>query len=148
MSIYLVSIVCQVEDYQNILKLSSRPLAFTSFEVFVKSKKRSGTSFPASFSAWLLRKNIFLVTFYYLIKFHCLVAFTLWEIAQYVYCNCLLTRLWRHKFLKLTLSFLSSRFFFIVKTSGHKISEQRKSPTLTSQKKLLIPKICDLFQLY
>ena len=121
LSIYLVSIVCQVEDYQNILKLSSRPLTFTSFEVFVKSKKRSGTSFPASFSAWLLRKNIFLVTFYYLIKFHCLVAFTLWDIAQYVYCNCLLTRLWRHKFLKLTLSFLSSRFFFIVKTSGHKI---------------------------
>ena len=35
---------------------------------------------------------------YYLAKFHCLVAFTLWDIGQYVYCNCLLTRLWYHKF--------------------------------------------------
>ena len=25
-------------------------------------------------------------------KFHCLVAFTSWDIRQYVYCNCLLTR--------------------------------------------------------
>ena len=26
------------------------------------------------------------------------IAFTSWDIGQYVYCNCLLTRLWRHKF--------------------------------------------------
>ena len=32
------------------------------------------------------------------IKFYCLVAFTSWDIEQYVYCNCLLTRLWRHGF--------------------------------------------------
>ena len=31
-------------------------------------------------------------------NFHCLVAFTSWAIGQYVYCNCLLARLWRHKF--------------------------------------------------
>ena len=29
-----VFIVCQVEGYQNILKLSCRPLAFTSYEAF------------------------------------------------------------------------------------------------------------------
>ena len=29
-----VFIVCQVEGYQNILKLSCRPVAFTSFEAF------------------------------------------------------------------------------------------------------------------
>ena len=35
---------------------------------------------------------------YYLTKFHCLVTFTSWDIGQYVYCNYLLTWLWRHKF--------------------------------------------------
>ena len=61
----------------------------------VKSKKKSGTF---SFSAWFLKKHISHVIFYYLTKFHCLVAFTSWDIGQYVYCNCLLTRLWRYKF--------------------------------------------------
>ena len=32
-------IVCQVEDYQNILKLSCRPLAFTSYKAFKKQKE-------------------------------------------------------------------------------------------------------------
>ena len=31
-----VFILCQAEDYQNIFKLSCRPLAFTSFEAFLK----------------------------------------------------------------------------------------------------------------
>ena len=39
-----VFIVCQVEDYRNILKLSCRPLAFTSYYTLLKNKKRSGTS--------------------------------------------------------------------------------------------------------
>ena len=72
-------IVCQVEDYQNILKLSCRPLAFNSHKGFLTNKKRSGTSLPASFSAWFSKKIIYLVLFYYLTKFHCLVAFTLWD---------------------------------------------------------------------
>ena len=55
-------IVFQVEDYQNILKLICRPLAFTSYKFFLK--KRSGASLPASFWAWLLKKNISLVIFY------------------------------------------------------------------------------------
>ena len=33
-----------------------------------------------------------------LTKFHCLVAFNLGDIGQYVYCNCLLTRRRRHEF--------------------------------------------------
>ena len=53
--------VWQVEGYRNILKLSCRPLAFTSYKAFLKNKKRSGTSLPASFSAWFLMKNISLV---------------------------------------------------------------------------------------
>ena len=31
-------------------------------------------------------------------KFHSLTAFTFGDTGQYVYCNCLLTRLCRHKF--------------------------------------------------
>ena len=41
----------QVEDYQNILKLRCKPLAFISYKAFLKSKKRSGSSVPGSFSA-------------------------------------------------------------------------------------------------
>ena len=62
-----------------------------------KNKKKSGSS-PASLTVWFLKKNISLVIFYYLTKCEYLVAITSWDIEQYVYCNCLLTRLWRHKF--------------------------------------------------
>ena len=47
--IYFVFIVWQVEDYRKWLKLSWRPLVFTSYKAFLKNKKRSGTSLPASF---------------------------------------------------------------------------------------------------
>ena len=43
--------LCQVEDFRNILKLSSRPLGFTSYKVFLNQKPSSGTSLPATFSA-------------------------------------------------------------------------------------------------
>ena len=58
----------------------------------------SGTSLPASLSALFLKKNIYLIILCYLTKFHCLVALYSWDVAQYVYCNCSLTKLWRHKF--------------------------------------------------
>ena len=45
-----------------------------------------------------MKKNISNVIIYYLTKFHCLAAFTSCDIGQYVYCNCSLIRLWRHKF--------------------------------------------------
>ena len=45
-----VLIACQAEGYLKMLKLSCRPLAFTSYKTFLKNKKSSGTSFPASFS--------------------------------------------------------------------------------------------------
>ena len=44
------------------------------------------------------RKNVSHDKSYQLTRFHCLIAFTSWDIGQYVYCNCLLTRLWRYKF--------------------------------------------------
>ena len=37
--IYFVFIVCQVEDYRTWLKVSCRPLAFTSSKAFLKNKK-------------------------------------------------------------------------------------------------------------
>ena len=46
-----------------------------------------------------LKNNISLFTFYYIIKLHCLFILTSWDIGQYAYSNCLLTKLWRHKFL-------------------------------------------------
>ena len=49
--IQFVFIICQVEGYQNISKLSCRSLAFTSFKAFLKKKNRSGTSLLALFSA-------------------------------------------------------------------------------------------------
>ena len=67
-------------------------------KLFLKNKKKSGTSLPVSFSAWFLKKNMSLVIFFYLYKFQCLVAFTSWNIGQYVYCNSLLIRLWCIKF--------------------------------------------------
>ena len=45
------------------MQLSCRPLPFTSYNAFLKNKKRSGTSLATSFSARFL-KNISLVAFY------------------------------------------------------------------------------------
>ena len=58
-----VFIVCQVERYQNILKLSFRPLADPPYKAISKTKMRSGASLPASFSALFLNKNICLAIF-------------------------------------------------------------------------------------
>ena len=42
-------------------------------------------------------------------KFHSLIAFTSSDIGQYMYCNCLLTRLWHHEFWNY------SNFIFLIK---------------------------------
>ena len=49
--IQFVFIACQVEDYQNIVKLNCEPFDLISYRAFLKNRKRSGTSLPASFSA-------------------------------------------------------------------------------------------------
>ena len=62
---YAVCFYCMpVEGYQNILKLSCRPLAFTLYKAFLKNKKRSGTILPVLLCACLLKKNISRVIFY------------------------------------------------------------------------------------
>ena len=78
-------------------KLSCRLFAFTTYKAFLENKSRSGIILHASFTTWFLKKSISHVIFYYQIKFNCLFVFTSWDIGQYVCCNCLLTRLWRHK---------------------------------------------------
>ena len=103
------SIICQVENYRHILKLSYRSLAFTLKIFFFKKKKKSEISLPASFSAWFLKKNISVI-FYCLTKFQCMVIFTLWDIRQYVYCSCLLTRMWCHEYLN--YDYLSNKTVF------------------------------------
>ena len=93
---YTVFLICKVEVYRSTLKISCRPIVFTTNEDFLKNKKNSRPSFNATFSALFLKKNISLVIFYYLTKLHCLAAFSSWDIVQYAYCNCLLTRLRLH----------------------------------------------------
>ena len=64
-----------------------------------------------SFFLHNLKKKIFLLLHSIkLTKFHCLVAFTSWDVGQDLYCNCLLTRLWRHKFS--SQPYLSNQVFF------------------------------------
>ena len=62
--INLFLLYVQVEVYQKILKLRCWPLTITLHKASLKNKKDSGTSLPASFSAWFLRKNISHVIFY------------------------------------------------------------------------------------
>ena len=105
-----VFILWQVEGYGNILKLSCRSLAFTSYyKAFLKNQKRSGTSLPALFSGWVLKKNII---FCWLTKFHCLVAFTLCKI--FLLCNmCIIINCQPgcNTYFEINLIFLIKRFF-------------------------------------
>ena len=79
-----------------LLKYIETKLQTTCFYLTHTHTHKKKKSLPPSFSEWFLKKNISLVIFYYLTKFHCLAAFTSWDIGQYMYYNCLLTR-WRHK---------------------------------------------------
>ena len=59
--------------------------------------KSLGIVFPAHFAYDFSTKMFFIL---YSINWpnFIVVTFTSWDIGQYVYCNCLLTRLWRQKF--------------------------------------------------
>ena len=48
----------------NILKLSYKSVAFTSYKSLLKNKKWSGTSPPALFSALFLSKHVSLIILY------------------------------------------------------------------------------------
>ena len=83
---------------RNILERSCEPPSFPSHKTFFENRKRSWTSLPVSFSEWFLKKKVYFVTSYQLIRFHCLVAFRSLDNGQYVYYNCLLTRLFINQF--------------------------------------------------
>ena len=112
-----VFIVCQVKDYRNVLTLNCRSIAFISRNLFKKTKRgRKLVSLP-HFLHDLWRKILPLLysIIYILTKFHWLVAFTSWDIGQYVYCNCLWNSLWRHEFWN--CSCLSNQTVWAVKTN-------------------------------
>ena len=114
---------------QDTMKLSCRSLVFTSYSAFLNNKKKPVTSLPASFLYDFWRKLFALLYFYWLTKFHCLVASTLWEIGQYIYIyhNCLITRLWRHKFWNWSYLFYQTVFSTSTKSLAFKNLENEKS---------------------
>ena len=96
--VQFVFIVCQVVGYRNILKLICKLLPFTSYKAFLKNKKRSGTSLSCLILCIIFKEKCF--SCYYLLIDHVSLSGCLYfvDIGQYVNCNCLLTRLWRHEF--------------------------------------------------
>ena len=75
--IKLFLLYAQIEEYQIILNIRCRPIAFTWYKASLKNKKGSATSLPASFSVWFWNKKISNVIFYEPTKLHCLIAFLL-----------------------------------------------------------------------
>ena len=73
-------------------------LLLLDINLFCKIERGLELVFLPHFLHYFSRKLFLWLLFFYLMKFHCLVAFTLWDIGQYVNCNCSLIRLWRHKF--------------------------------------------------
>ena len=107
--IQFIFIVCQYEGYQNILKLNCSPLTFTSYKAFSKNKRGCGTSLSASIFCMIFEEKYF--SCYILLTDQmslsgCLYFVRYWE---YMYFNCLLTRLWHLNF-EINLIFLIKLF--------------------------------------
>ena len=77
--IQFVFVVCPSHGPPKYIKTKRLTTSFY-LKAFLKNKERSGPSVPASFSAWSLNKHISNITFYWLTKFHYLIAFTFWDI--------------------------------------------------------------------
>ena len=104
-SILYFVFVCQVEDYRNWLKLSCRTLAFNSYKVLKKTKRGLELVSLLNFLPDFWRKIFLLLYSLTRPNFNVWLALLSWDIGQYVNHNSLLTRSWRKKILKLTLSF-------------------------------------------
>ena len=90
------------------------------YSLFWCFRRGSRNSFSITFCVWFLKKNVSYVIFYKLTKFHRLIAFASWHnTSQYVYCNCLLTRLRCHKFWNY-LIFQIKRFLYMIRKSKQK----------------------------
>ena len=119
----LFFIYAKLRDIEIYWNSASDHLLFHHIEIFKKKKKRSGTNLPASFSAWFLKKNISIVIFYSLTKFHCLVVFISWDIGQ-----CVLA-LQQTIIILFVDVILTKTFFYMVKNSRQKFEylENEKS---------------------
>ena len=84
------------------LKLSCRPLNFISYKAFLKSKKRSGTKLPTSFTGWSLKKNISLLLTNQISLCGCLCFVRYWTICVL---QLFVNQVLRSHVLKLILSF-------------------------------------------
>ena len=59
-NLFILYVMLQIEGYQNILKLSWRPLVFTSYKAFLKkTEKRFEASLRALFSAMVFEEKCF-----------------------------------------------------------------------------------------
>ena len=76
-------IVCRVEGYQNILKLSCRRLGFTSYKTFLKNKKEVWNQSPCLDFCMIFDEEYFSCYILLTEQFHCLVAFTSRDIGEY-----------------------------------------------------------------
>ena len=105
----LFSFYVQVKSYQNLLKLRSCLLGSISYKRFLKIKKRSETSLPASFSVCILKRNIshvYSINWPNFIVWLLLLFETLDNVCIVIVCFPVCDV----KILKLTLAVLSSRF--------------------------------------
>ena len=96
--IKFVFILCPSQELLNYIE-TKVPIAcfYLTENFYLKIRKRSGASLSFLFSVWFLKENTSHVIFYYLVKFHFLIAFTSWDVRLYVYCNYLFPSLWHHK---------------------------------------------------
>ena len=95
---YIVCLYVQVEGYWNILKLNCRPLAFIYHMQSLFKRQKSLGLVPQPHFLHDFWKKLF--SCYILLPDQILlsVAFNSWNVGEYVYFKCFLTRLWRHKF--------------------------------------------------
>ena len=100
-------IVCQAESYWNILKLRCKPLAFTSYKVFEKTKRALELVSLLHFLHEFWRKKFILLYSNNWSSFSVSLSLQLF-ISQVV----------TSQILKLTLSFESSRFFYMTKSQN------------------------------
>ena len=124
-----VFIVCQVEVYQNILKLSYRSLRFTSYQIFSKNEKQVWNQSPwlifcitfedkyFSFDN-LLIDQVSLSSYLYCVRYWAICAFPLFVTLGYDIMN-----------FEINLIFLIKPFFLHGKNSSRKIKylENEKS---------------------
>ena len=96
--------------------------------------KESGTSFSTVICAWFFKKNISHFMFYWQTKFHCLVAFTYWDIEQSMHCNyfCLVCYVINFE---INISFLIKPFFYMTRKLGQKCKYLKKGKELLTWNK-------------